>query len=160
MKAHAALAVALSLLASGAWAETLTPASLQAQIAREGAGPVVAHLTAGSGAPWHTVIAHIASGQAAWLATAIPLRPGTDAGIGEELTGAVAMALLKNPIAVLKLAGDDFPLARICDLSTIEPTDAQVAKWKRDALAALAKVKDSSLVEAVVGCREFVISLP
>ncbi len=42
----------------------------------------------------------------------------------------------------------------------IEPTDAQVAKWKADALAALSHVKAASLVNKVTACRADFLRVP
>jgi hypothetical protein len=128
-------------------------AAIEAQISRDGARVVVHRLTAGSGASWNNVTAHIGSGQKAWLDVARDLRPGVDAGPGEDLTGAVATALRHNPTGVLKMIGPDFALENICDVPLIEPSDAQTAQWKHAVLVALDHVKDTSLTDKVRQCR-------
>jgi hypothetical protein len=152
--AGAAIVFALGAAASGhAAAGDLTASALRTAIAREGAAPVVHQLTAGSGTSWARVIDQIGSGRGDWLDVARALRPGVDAGSGEDLTSAVAAALKHNPAAVLSLTGPDFPIEQICTVPLIEPTDAQVKRWRDEVFAALRQVKDMSLSDKVAACR-------
>jgi hypothetical protein len=149
----AALCFATPALAGG-----LSATDVSADIAKLGAAATVKQLDAGSGAQWNSVVTHIAGGSADWLAVASALGSGVDAGTGEDLTGALSAALLKNPAGVLKLAGPQFPISQICTDPQIEPTDAQVAGWKAKAAAALAKIHDPALTANVGACRASIAS--
>jgi hypothetical protein len=129
------------------------------EIARDGAAKVLSRLTAGSGVAWDETVARIASGQDEWLAVARALRPTVDAGTGEALTEALAKALANNPTGVLMMTGKDFPISQICDIPFIEPTETQVAHWKRKVLAALEQVKDASLSQKARACRAAIASI-
>jgi hypothetical protein len=145
--------LALVLPAFTAHAADVTPAAIVADIGQYGAPQVVKQLNAGSGARWKAVIAGIALGQNAWLDVARAIQPGVDAGTAEDLTSAVASALKVNPAGVLRLIGTEFPLTKVCDVPLIEPTNAEVAIWKRRTLAALDRVRDPSLTTKVHDCR-------
>jgi hypothetical protein len=134
-------------------AAALSTTEIRAKIARDGATGAVSALMAGSGAGWKVLLARIGGGDDAWLDIARAIRPGVDAGSGEDLTFALASALSRNPAGVLRMAGRDFPLAKICDVPLIEPTDAQVAVWKTQALTALARVHSDALRAKVNECR-------
>ncbi|MGE4482113.1 hypothetical protein [Acidocella sp.] len=133
---------------------------LLSDIHQQGARSVVVQLSAGTGDQWTDVLNQISTGNNEWLEVAAALRPGTDAGTGEDLTGALAYALLKNPQGVLPLTGGDIPLDAVCGVPLIEPTDAQVAKWKAEALAALSRVKTASLASKVAACRADFMAVP
>ncbi|EKN00805.1 MULTISPECIES: hypothetical protein [unclassified Acidocella] len=151
------------LTAACAWpalAAPLTPPELLKDIHQQGPRNVVAQLSAGNGAQWTDVLNRISMGNDEWLAVAAALRPGTDAGTGEDLTGALAYALLKNPQGVLPLTGGSIPLEAVCNVPLIEPTDAQVAKWKAEALTALSRVKATSLAREVAACRADFLAVP
>jgi len=137
----------------GTLAADTTPTAIVAEIGHYGASQVVKQLNAETGARWKAVITGIATGRDAWLDVARAIQPGVDAGTGEDLTYAVASALRANPTAVLRLTGVEFPLTQVCDVPLIEPTNAQVAIWKRQALAALNRVRDASLATKVHDCR-------
>jgi hypothetical protein len=145
-------------IAGPAFAGELSAADVNADITKLGAAATVKQLDAGSSAQWNAVIAHISGGSTAWLSVAGALGPGVDAGTGEDLTGALSAALLKNPAGVLKLAGPQFPISQICTDPQIEPTDAQVAAWKQKADAALAKITDHALTANVGACRAAIAS--
>jgi hypothetical protein len=126
---------------------------MREEISTSGAKAVVKRLNAGSGKPWKNLLSKIESGNDEWLQIAAAIRPGVDAETGEDLTFAVATALRKNPVPVLKMIGPDFPLERVCDVPLVEPTNAQVNTWKREALEALDKVNDPALTDKVTHCR-------
>lgn len=142
----------------GARADSLSPPAIHARIVRDGAAAVVNQLNAGSGDSWNRVIAGISSGQPAWLAVAQELEPGADAGSGEDLETALSTALPRNPAGVLALTGKTFPIADICSVPLIEPTDAQVTAWQHTVLAALAKVNDAALEPRLQACRAAISS--
>jgi len=150
----------LTLLASlfialSSWSQQTSSSASQMreEIAHSGAKTVVKQLQSGSGRSWKNLLSNIESGNGEWLQVAVAIRPGVDASTGEDLTFAIASALRKNPVTVLKLIGPGFPLEHVCDVPLIEPNDAQVAAWKRDALAALSRVKDPTLTDKVLHCR-------
>ena len=153
----AVLILALTPLRVGA--ADVSPAAIIADIGRDGAPKFVGRLSAEAGTQWKAVRAGIASGKDAWLGVARAIRPGVDAGTGEDLNTALATALRVNPAGVLRLVGPDFPLTHVCDVPLIEPTDAQVAAWKRNALAALDRVSDPSLAATVQDCRAALVAI-
>jgi hypothetical protein len=134
-------------------AADVSPAGIEARIGRDGAQAEVNRLKEGAGALWQQVLARIASGNSAWLDVARDLRPGVDASTGEDLGDALALALPRNASGVLRLAAEGFPLAELCGVPFIEPTDTQVARWKGAALSALAKVNDPALADRLAECR-------
>jgi hypothetical protein len=154
------LVVALSVAWWARGADSgISASSIMSEIARDGAAKVLSRLTEGSGAAWDGVVAHIASGQDEWLGVARALRATVDAGTGEALTQALSKALANNPTGVLMMTGKDFPIAQICDVPFIEPTESQVARWKHKVLAALEQVTDTSLSEKARACRAAIASI-
>src|SRR5712691_1702729 len=80
-------------------------AQMETEIAKKGAEYAAKDLD--STVDLGCVAAHVATGSAAWLDIAKQLHPYTDGLVSEEVEYAVAKALPRNPIAVLKMIGPD-----------------------------------------------------
>jgi hypothetical protein len=136
-----------------ALAAGVSAAEVDARLSGEGARSFVRQTTRADPKRWEAILAQINTGQADWIGVAAKLLPGVDAASGEDLTGALAGALRRNPQAVLPLTGPALPLKDVCNVPLIEPTDAQVAQWKRQVIAALDRVHEPTLTDKVKACR-------
>lgn len=139
-------AILLALAAVPLMAAERTAEQIAADIDRNGPVKLVATLSSTAPQDWQHVLDAIATGDEAWLDIAARLRPGTDAGTGEDLVGAVAAALKVNPDAVLPMIGPAFPMDEVCTVPLIEPSPEQLAQWKKAALQALAKAKGDTKI--------------
>lgn len=160
MKRTAGWTLLISACAWSALAASPTASALLNDIHQQGARVVVAHLSAGNGDQWTELLKQISTGQSEWLKVASMLRSGTDAATGEDLTDALAHALRTNPEGVLSLTGNNVPLFSVCNVPLIEPTDAQVAQWKAEALKALSRVTDAGLASKAAACRADFAAVP
>lgn len=127
-----------------------SPAAIIKEIHFVGAKRTVERLTeASDGAQWELVLLKVESGDARWLAVADALADGTDAGDTEALRISVAMALRKNPGAVLAMADTKMPFAlpEICGAPFIEPAPDFYRRYLRDARRALDRYKNVALDE-------------
>lgn len=146
------LAAVISAPALAAAETPLNPSAIAADIKAHGADAVVTHLfTSGD---YDRVLDHIDKGEAAWVALAPKLAPGTDAGTAESLVIALAFALPKNPRAVLALiAGKDaFPVEDVCGAPFIEGTIGDIPAYVKKARAAVSRVSDAKLAKAKAAC--------
>ncbi|MGH8779287.1 hypothetical protein [Paraburkholderia sp.] len=147
-------ALALSLACSTADAATQkTPALLAKQINDEGAKATVSAM---SESEWDSVLTHVDSGNAAWVALVPKLAEGTDAGSSEDLGIGLAYALPKNARAVLSaIDPNDGPVlgvSRVCSAPFIEDTVKDIPAYIRHAKAALAKVHTPALQDVKKAC--------
>ena len=120
------------------------------QVHAEGASVVVARLSRHGG--WDRLLARIEQGDGACLRLAPALKPGTDAATSEGLRYALGRALLTNPAEVLRLGDAAFPLSEICRDNRIEPTPAQVRRFRQRARAAVAGVRAPALMARRDAC--------
>ena len=96
------------------------------------------------------ILDHMDRGEAGWIALApqMALNNG-GAAITETLPIALALALPRNPAAVLKTIdpnnGRSFSVEDVCGEPFFEPTRSFLRGYKRRALAAVAGVHDPSL---------------
>jgi hypothetical protein len=125
-------------------------AVLARQVHAEGASAVVARLSRHGG--WDRLLARIEQGDGACLRLAPALKPGTDAATSEGLRYALGRALLTNPAEVLRLGDAAFPLSEICRDNRIEPTPAQVRRFRQRARAAVAGVRAPALMARRDAC--------
>ena len=114
------------------------------QIAREidmnGARKTVMSLD--SKGQFEAVLTRIASGDPAWVSLARSLAQGTDASDSTGLIIALATALPKNPVAVLRTLDDGPPLtaSAVCGAPFIEPAEGDVKAYLAQATPAVAGV--------------------
>jgi hypothetical protein len=129
-------------------AKTLdTAGAIISAVHDRGALKVVSEMAGRKPRAWNHVIAGIESGDAKWLEVAALLHEGVDAGSGEDLSMAVAHALLRAPARVLTMTPDPFRLDDICTMPDIEPPLARYRDYIRQAKAALAGVHQPELQE-------------
>lgn len=93
--------LALLITSSSAIAdESLSPSQVLLGVKTRGAGKVVLEIWA-SESKTRTFLAGVGSGKHTWLLAAQAIAPATDAGSAEELSDALAEALLNNPYGTL-----------------------------------------------------------
>lgn len=84
----------------------------------------------------------VASGEEEWLVVASKIRNVSDAGFTEGIWISMSEALTKNPVAVLKLIGPEFPVEQICSVPFIEPSEARVKRHMKAVEKALKPLQD------------------
>jgi len=98
------------------------------------------------------VTAGIESGDPAWLEVAAALKPFSDAGASLSINYAVARALPKAPERVLALTTQRFKLEDICTSPFIEPDPGVAEAYERRTLAALSRLKGTSVASVAAEC--------
>jgi hypothetical protein len=157
--AQAILLASLTTIASSsASKEPLTAGSVLEMINRSGARATVDELWRTG--RWDRVEDHIAAGESAWIALAIKLAPGTDAGAAEGLSIVMAEALPKQPAKVLAAIdlndGSVLGASSVCGAPFIEESPqgspAFLRRYLVRAPAAVASVHDERLEGAKRAC--------
>ena len=143
-----AVAMLAMQVASGAVSSQSAQALLQ-QIEQSGGSAVYRHLGADEAA-FDRVTRQIETGDAAWLKVAAALRPFADAAGAESLDFAVARALPKEPSRVLRLMAGGYGL--VCTSPYIEPAPGVAEAYAKEALRALASVKEPALKPVALQC--------
>lgn len=98
------------------------------------------------------VTAGIESGDPAWLEVAVALKPFSDAGASLSINYAVARALPKTPERVLALTTQGFKVEDICTSPFIEPDPGVAEAYERRTLAALSRLKGTSVASVAAEC--------
>lgn len=130
-----------------------TPIQIDAALARYGARATVGALF--DQRRWDFVSDRIGAGESPYVALAVKLAPGADAGTAEDLPIALAFALPRNApavLAVLAAPGAGFDVAEVCDAPFIEDTVSDIPAWRRQAAAAVRRVADRKLAAAKAAC--------
>ncbi|MGV8954923.1 MAG: hypothetical protein ACOH2M_27745 [Cypionkella sp.] len=134
----------------------LTADALRAMIADRGATTVVQSLDNGDDEnnPWFGVLDHIEAGEPDWIELVPLLAPGTDAGTAESLVITLSRGLKTNPAAILRIVVDEdlHNIADLCQDNDIEVSDAEVAAFTDNAIAAVTAITDPALAEARSAC--------
>jgi hypothetical protein len=96
------------------------------------------------------ILDHMDRGEAGWIALANQMGTNNNgAAISESLPIALALALPHNPTAVLEAidprSGSSFSVDDVCGEPFIEPTRTFLRRYKRQALAAVARVQEPGL---------------
>lgn len=99
-----------------------------------------------------SVMNGIATGDSLWLEVASELKPGS-ATAEASLSIALASALPRSPARVLALLGDKYPVEEVCGIPFLHPDSALVATYHDNAVAALGRVRDTSLARNRDACR-------
>jgi hypothetical protein len=94
----------------------------------------------------------IATGDSAWLEVAREIAPAS-AAAEATLAIALASALPRSPAKVLGLVGPKYPVEEVCGIPFLKADSSAVTTYHDEAVAALARVRDSSLVPASTKCR-------
>jgi len=109
-----------------ALAGEMTSGEIQGEIARIGLRGVIEKLWNSSEThpnEWDRIIGKIETGDKEWLQVASSLKVAADAGGSEDLNGALALALLKNPVDVLTLVQQgSFVISDVCTCPYIGET--------------------------------------
>ena len=130
----------------------VTPDDILHRIVLQGAQQTVGDLW-GQPPAWDAVTEKIASGQEQWLAVAVALHPGTDAGASTALRDAMFRALEKNLAGVLRHAEPEFPIAVLCaGRSDPLPTLGESLRELERVRAALEKLHDPRLQNSRATC--------
>lgn len=98
------------------------------------------------------VTSGIESGDPAWLEVAAALKPFSDAGASLSINYAVARALPKTPERVLALTTQGFKVEDICTSPFIEPDPGVAEAYERRTLAALSRLKGTSVASVAAEC--------
>jgi len=126
----------------------LTAKEFDDKCAKEGAVNVVDELACGWDHPvWSNILDNIASGDEEWIRASACI--GQNSGysnvtVGVDINIVWALALPKNPRAILALSGMDISLGRICSFRIIEPEREWAAQYVIDTLAALEAIPDDA----------------
>jgi hypothetical protein len=135
----------------------ITPDEVRKMIEAEGATEAVRKLSSSQDPeaplPWSTVMAGIARGEPEWLAVAPLIRPGTQAGSGDEYSMALTAALTTNPAGSLRLmAREEGGSDGYCIASDYETPPEQVRAYYAAAIANLERVGDPELKDIKAAC--------
>lgn len=110
--------VCLIFFATTAHAEDMTSGDLLGEIASIGPRAVIEKMWNSSEThpnEWDRMVGKIETGDKGWLQVASSLKLAADAGASEDLNGALAVALLKNPDDVLTLVQEGpFMVSDVC----------------------------------------------
>lgn len=136
----------------------ISPGDVSSMIAAQGAPGTVAALDPdGEKTRWTSVMAGIATGQAAWLALAAPLEPGTENASYADLNSALKAAMVVNPSGVLAILDESNPnLAAdsICGAAGYEMDAAWYAAYYDALTPAVESVTAPSLASVRSACLE------
>lgn len=99
-----------------------------------------------------SVTAGIATGDSAWLEVAKQITPAS-AAAEATLSIALASALAQSPAKVLSLLGQKYPTEEVCGIPFLKADSAEVIRYHDAAVAALSRVRDSTLVARTASCR-------
>ncbi len=94
----------------------------------------------------------IASGDSTWLVVAERIQPQS-AAAEASLEIALASALIQSPGKVLALSRGKYQLDQVCGIPFRRTDSSEVITYARQASAALARVRDSTLRTTVASCR-------
>jgi hypothetical protein len=99
-----------------------------------------------------SVTAGIATGDTTWLEVARQIAPASSAAEA-TLAIALASALPHSPDIVLTLLGDKYPTGEVCGIPFLKADSVRVVTYHDEAVAALARVRDSTLAGRRASCR-------
>lgn len=106
------------------------------------------------------VLEHVAEGSTGWLKAAAEIAPYTDSNFSQGLRVAIADALVVNPVGVLKMIGTEEHFDGACGYPFVRQTEQYMQQHKREALAALSHVHQSSLADRKEACRKQLMDVP
>jgi hypothetical protein len=145
------LSVLIAIAAGAGTIKRVDPNFLLAQIAEQGAASVLKRLWNDSEA-FDKVCTAIETADPTWLRVAQRLRPVSDAAAALSLDYSVARAIPKAPERVLALIGNGFNVGDVCTTPFIEPDPGVAERYRREAAAALRKVKKAKLAKVRDQC--------
>jgi hypothetical protein len=131
----------------------ITTNDVRCMIKKYGPIETVNQLAQGDWHNWLTIEKNISNGDTDWIELAPYLRLGTDAGTSVGIIVALATALPKNPIAVLKLEDNNMSLKRVCSFPFIEPTHDFIKDYSESAIQALNSIDDPRFLAEAEVCK-------
>jgi hypothetical protein len=99
-----------------------------------------------------SVMNGIATGDSLWLEVASKFTPAS-ATAEASLSMALASALPRSPARVLALLGNKYPIEEVCGIPFFRADSGLVASYHDTAIAALGRVRDTSLTKTRDTCR-------
>lgn len=99
-----------------------------------------------------SVMSGIASGDSAWLVVASHLVPES-AAAEASLEIALASALVVSPSKVLALVARRYQIDQVCGIPFRRTDSSEIMNYHQQAIAALGRVRDSTLNKALGSCR-------
>jgi hypothetical protein len=99
-----------------------------------------------------SVSAGISTGDSTWLEVARQITPAS-AAAEATISIALASALAHSPTKVLSLLGAKYPTEEVCGIPFLKADSAEVLAYHDEAMAALSRVQDSTLVSRRANCR-------
>lgn len=124
----------------------VTPAEVEQMLSSQAPREVVTALYGnGENSRWDSVASGIAKGDPAWLALAVRLSQGTDAGTSDDFAIAAGDALTTNPTGALRLLSQIPMGAGACTENGFEVPAEQALIFFQTARASLAQVTDPDL---------------
>jgi len=158
LRALSALSALWCLLAgSASAAEALTPASVLADINARGAYAVVNDIF--EKPEWGELLDHIETGQRQWLAVAVKIYVGSDAGSAEMLTSAVGVALLHQLRQVLLKVAPVLGMGPICSSPDIDDprwsTQEKTVANLDARIASVSKLRGADVTSARDSCLKY-----
>ncbi len=139
------LLAATWMLASASAHAEVSCRAVADEAASKGAGATVRDLTGRTNGDWDHFIDQVGSGRDECVQAAAAVAPGADAAAHEGVMWGLAMALQKNPEAVLAVLGGGISVDRVCGDPTVEGDVAQHNTFIQRTTAALSRVSDPSL---------------
>jgi hypothetical protein len=149
------LALLLALVAPFAHAgNTLSAASMSADIEKRGAETVFAELSQGE--RWDEFIRKVESGQTQWLQIVVQLRTASDRAASTLLIVAAGVALAKAPHQVLSLVVPALPVEEVCGMPDVSDlrfdTKAKATRYLDTRIAAVAELTQPSISDLKSAC--------
>jgi hypothetical protein len=99
-----------------------------------------------------SVSAGISTGDSTWLEVARQITPAS-AAAEATISIALASALTHSPKTVLSLLGAKYSTEQVCGIPFLRGDSSEVLAYHDEAVAALARVQDSTLATRLASCR-------
>jgi hypothetical protein len=131
----------------------VTPAEVEAMLRNQTPQQVVGALWGtGENSRWDTVASGIAKGDPAWLALAVRISRGTDAGTSDDFAIAASDALTTNPVGALRLLSQIEMGTGACGENGFEVPPAHARAFHETAIASVERVTDPDLQQIKTRC--------
>jgi hypothetical protein len=145
----------LALVAPFAHARnTLSAASMSADIEKRGAETVFAELSQGE--RWDEFIRKVETGQTPWLQVVVQLRPASDQAATTLLTVAAGVALARAPRQVLSVVVPALPVEEVCGLPDVSDlrfdSKAKALQYLDVRITAVAELTQPSISDLKSAC--------
>ncbi|PLV61980.1 hypothetical protein NV64_07515 [Erwinia sp. B116] len=130
----------------------MTVEAVTKQIQQQGAKQFISEMPDAPGGKWHSIMQHIASGNASWLSLVPLLAPEVDAGFADDLATSLAEAIPANVEGVMS-AIDDYhhPVSTqsVCAMPLYTRSVAEQNDYVVKAIQALYKSKSAQAMKCL-----------